>query len=114
MPKINRYFFEETNNLHDEIISLYDFVLPTATALWQFRKVIEEEVKREPSPKTSDLSRRYNTAPGTRGSTNLITPFVNHTWDTQRERLAEITLVNVIAIYEFGATKCAIYLTEKT
>jgi len=100
MSRINRYFFEPTNALHDEIVSLYDFILPAATAIWQFRNIVQDAYKNEPSLKVQELSKKYNTAPGTRKTTNLKTPFMEHSWEAQRERLAEITLVNLIALYE--------------
>ena len=100
LTKINRYFFEVSNELHDEVVSLHDFVLPTATALWNFRSVIDAELHAIPSPSATDLSRKYNKAPNTRGSIDLIVPFRDITWDNQRERLAEIALVNIIALYE--------------
>ncbi|TDH61159.1 hypothetical protein E2C06_18135 [Dankookia rubra] len=106
----NKYFFSETNELHDEIISLHDFVLPAATALWNFRAVIEEEFEKNSVVSVSDLAHKYNTAPGTRGSTNLITPFRTHTWEMQRDRLSEVALVNIIALYEIWCERiCQIF-----
>lgn len=97
---INRYFFQNTNDLHAEIVALHDFVLPTATALWNFRNVIGQEFKEDPLVPASKLAIKYNTAPGTRESTNLVVPFRSHSWDMQRERLAEVALINVIALFE--------------
>jgi hypothetical protein len=111
VPQINRYAFEATNNLHRSIVSMHDFILPASTALWQFRKVIIDEYRDFSRPKMIDyLYTKYNTAPGTRASTNLITPFVKHTWEMQRDRLAEITLINIIAIYEFWCDEiCSVF-----
>lgn len=97
---MNRYFFDCTNDLHDSIVSLHDFVLPTATSLWHFRQVVRDEIAANPAVTASYLAQKFNKAPGTRGSTNLITPFQLHQWEDQRERLAEVALVNVIALYE--------------
>lgn len=98
--RVNRYFFQISNNLHNEIIALQDFVQPTATALWHFRSVISNEIGSNPALTAPDLAKKYNTAPKTRGTTNLIVPFESISWDVQRERLAEIALVNIIALYE--------------
>jgi hypothetical protein len=97
---MKKYFFEQTNTLHDEIVALHDFVLPTSTALFHFRSVIEKELADDPSVAIAKLSAKYNVAPGTRGSTNLKTAFSSHTWEEQRIRLAEVALVGVIALYE--------------
>jgi hypothetical protein len=98
--RINHYFFDESNQLHNEIISLHDFVLPAASAIWNFREIIQSEIRADRLVSVKELSDKYNTAPRTRGSTNLITPFCDISWDEQREKLAEIALVNIIAIYE--------------
>jgi hypothetical protein len=97
---MKKYFFEQTNTLHDEIVALHDFVLPTSTALYHFRGIVEKELADDPSIAVARLSEKYNIAPGTRGSTNLKTAFSSHTWEEQRERLAEVALVGVIALYE--------------
>lgn len=97
---MNKYFFDQTNVLHDEIVSLHEFILPTSTALWNFRKIIADELNQRPGMTVSELSHKYNTAPGTRGTTNLKIPFITHTWERQRERLAEVALIGVIALYE--------------
>ncbi|MGF7211962.1 hypothetical protein GGE65_006584 [Skermanella aerolata] len=104
---MNKYFFQETNDFHDEIISLHDFVLPAATALWNFRQTIGDEIKNNSKVTATELAAKYNTAPTTRVSTNLITPFRDHTWDQQRERLAEVALVNVIALFEIWCDELA-------
>ncbi|MDP1840210.1 MAG: hypothetical protein Q8N31_23445 [Reyranella sp.] len=98
--RMNRYFFDCTNELHDSIVSLHDFILPTATALWHFRQVVQGEIAANPAATAAYLAKKFNSAPGTRGTTNLITPFQVHQWEAQRERLAEVALVNVIALYE--------------
>jgi hypothetical protein len=111
---INRYFFQDTNTFHEEIVALHDFVLPTATALWTFRKLIEREFEEDPTTTVSALSAKYNNAPGTRESTNLVVPFRNHTWEMQRERLAEVALVNIIALFEMWCDDiCEIFGKEK-
>jgi len=60
---VQRYLFEEANNLQNEIISLHDFVLPVATAMWQFRQIIEHELRSTPAPTAAALAKKYNTAP---------------------------------------------------
>lgn len=97
---VQRFFFEESNNLHNELISLHNFAQPMATAMWHFRHVINEELQAVPPPSVHQLSLKYNTAPETRGTTNLIYPFCTVSWDDQRRRIAELILVNTIAIFE--------------
>lgn len=100
MPNVYKYFFQCTNDLHNEIIDLQDFILPAATALWNFRKTINHEFSEDLLVTPDYLANKYNTAPLTRGSTNLIIPFRETSWENQREKLAEISLVNIIALYE--------------
>lgn len=99
-PSVQRFYFEESNDLHNAIIALHDFVLPMATAMWHFRQVIDEELKSDAPPTAAQLAGKYNVAPNTRGTTNLIFPFSEITWEEQRQRIAELALVNIIAIYE--------------
>jgi len=68
--------------------------------LWNFRKTINHEFFEDLLVTPDYLSNKYNTAPLTRGSTNLIIPFRETSWENQREKLAEISLVNIIALYE--------------
>ncbi len=109
---VQRYFFRKTNDLHNEIISLHDFVLPMATALWNFRQVIDSEIAKETPPTAAQLAKKYNTAPRTRGSTNLIFPFHTISWDEQRQRIAELALVNIIALYEVWCEEICGYLGD--
>jgi hypothetical protein len=107
---VQRFFFEESNDLQNEIISLHDFVLPMSTAMWQFRQVIDQELRADPPLTATQLAKKYNTAPRTRGSTNLIYPFNTISWDDQRQRIAELALVNVIAIFEAWCDEICIKL----
>lgn len=99
-PSVQRYYFEESNNLQNEIIGLHEFVLPMSTAMWQFRSIIGTELQSVSPLNASQLATKYNTAPNTRGSTDLIRPFSTITWEEQRQRIAELALVNIIAIFE--------------
>jgi len=129
--RINRYFFEQSNAFHDEIISLHDFILPTATALWSFRHTVNADIVSFRRGEWGDptdtlvkaLAKKYNTAPNTRDSTNLLVAFSDISWESQRERLAEVCLVNIIAIFEswceeicqlFGRKKLATKLQNPT
>ena len=97
---IYKYFFEVSNNLHSETIGMQDFVQPMATAMWNFRQVIRAEMDSFPTPTKQQIARKYNVAPHTRGTTDLIYPFQGITWNEQKSRIAEISLINLIAIYE--------------
>ncbi len=97
---VQRFFFEESNNLYNEIISLHDFVQPMSTAMWHFRHVIDQELRADTPLNAAQLAKKYNTAPKTRGTTNLLHPFNTISWDDQRQRIAELALVNIIAIFE--------------
>lgn len=99
-PSVQRFYFEESNNLQNEIIALHDFVLPMSTAMWQFGNTIKQELQSASPPNAAQLAKKYNTAPKTRGTTDLIHPFNTISWDAQLQRIAEISLVNVIAIFE--------------
>jgi hypothetical protein len=110
---VNRYYFEQSNGLHDEIISLHDFILPAGTALWNFRQTISSEIAASPDIGAAELAKRYNKAPGSRGTTNLLVAFRDISWEDQRERLAEIALVNIVALYEIWCDAICEQLGDK-
>lgn len=106
---VQKYFFECSNSLHNEIIGLNNFVLPICTALWNFRKTVADEVAENSSVSAESLAKKYNKAPGARGTTNLLTAFRDTSWDEQLQGVAELYLIGIISVYEYWCDE----ITEK-
>lgn len=98
---VQKYFFECSNNLHNEIVGLNDFALPMCTALWNFRQTVAGEITKSQNIKAEELSKKYNTAPGARGTPNLLTAFRDMTWSDHLHNISELYLIGIISIYEY-------------
>ncbi len=94
-----RYFFSATKSAHEQITSLFDFVWPTATAMWNLRWQVDGFLRAMPTATVPDLHARFSQGADIHGA-NLKRACVTHTWEEQKEVFAKILLTNSIAIYE--------------
>jgi len=94
-----RYFFTATKSAHEQITSLFDFVWPTATAMWNLRWQVDGFLRAVPSASVPDIHARFSQAADIHGA-NLKRACVDHTWEEQKQVFAKILLTNSIAIYE--------------
>jgi hypothetical protein len=97
------YFFPPTESATDQITELFDFVWPTAAALWnlrwQVRGFLDEADFR---PTALQLNDRFVFGSGIHGA-NLKRACVDTTWEEQKHHLAGIILTNAFAVYEHWA-----------
>jgi hypothetical protein len=99
MPRSYPYFTSSRNAL-DAITRLYDFVWPTAAALWNLRWQVEGYCAvRGKAATVEELKARFVEGSGIHGA-NLGRACIKQTWDQQRSDLARVVLVNLFAIYE--------------
>lgn len=93
------YFFKTTTDAHDLITRLFDFVWPTAAAMWNLRWQVTGYLSVVPNATDNQLKARFSEGsdltPG-----NLKRACVDHSWDDQKEDFARIILINLISIYE--------------
>jgi hypothetical protein len=93
-------YFTASRNALDAIPRLYDFVWPTAAALWNLRwQVAGYNDIRGGTTTVKELKARFIEGSGIHGA-NLHRACIEHTWDQQRSHLAFVVLVNLFAIYE--------------
>ncbi|MDR0533921.1 MAG: hypothetical protein LBH01_08200 [Verrucomicrobiales bacterium] len=93
------YFFNSTRNAHKSITDLYDFVWPTAAAMWNLRWQVVGYLQIVPHATVKQLDSRFTEGTNITG-VNYTRSCIEHTWDQQKEIFAKIILINVIAIYE--------------
>ncbi|MBI3207073.1 MAG: hypothetical protein HYZ29_36380 [Myxococcales bacterium] len=93
-------YFNASRNALDAITRLYDFVWPTAAALWNLRwQVAGYNDIRGGTTTVEELKARFIEGSGIHGA-NLHRACIEHTWDQQRSDLAFVVLVNLFAVYE--------------
>lgn len=93
------YFFAATDHAHDQITRLFEFVWPTAAAMWNLRWQVAGYLQVVPNATVAQLRARFTEGADVYGA-NLRRACVDHTWDQQKETFARFVLANTITIYE--------------
>lgn len=96
MPK---YFFNATVNAHKQATYMFDFVWPTAAAMWNLRWQVNGYLQIVPTCTNEQLEARFVEGANIKGA-NLRRACIEHTWDQQKESFAGLLLVNSIALFE--------------
>lgn len=98
---MKRLFFSSSNDVLAQVTDLYDFIWPTASALWNFRWQIKGFLNEVGIDKVSDrdLLNRFDWGSELHG-VNLRRACVEKTWQEQQEQFAKFLLINLCAIYE--------------
>jgi len=98
---MKKLFFSASNDVIDQVTDLYDFVWPTASAMWNFRwqvKGFVNEVGLE-NIAQKNLLDRFDWGSGIHG-VNLKRAVLEKSWEEQQEQFAKFLLINLISIYE--------------
>ena len=98
------FAFEETNDAAAEITRLFDFIWPTAIALWNLRWQVAGFLSVVPEATHDEVAARFVIGSGIRGA-DIRAMHQNVSWDQQKSRFAEFTLANIFAIYESWARR---------
>lgn len=93
------YFFDASQGAHEQITGLFDFVWPTAVAMWNLRWQVSGYIQVRPDADIKTLEGRFAEGSHVRGA-NLKRSCLEHTWEQQQEAFAQVLLVNVFAVYE--------------
>lgn len=96
-------FFEATRESLTAITSLYDFLWPTTTALWNLRWQVAGYCLAHPAASVSELRARFVEGSGIHGA-NLRRACIETSWSDQASVLGGVLLTNLFAVYE-GWTK---------
>lgn len=98
------FAFEETNDAAVEITRLFDFVWPTAIALWNLRWQVAGFLSVVPEASYEDVEARFVVGSGIHGA-DVRAMHQNTNWEEQKTRFAEFILTNIFAIYEGWARR---------
>lgn len=92
-------YLTASQNALKAITRLYDFVWPTAAALWNLRWQVAGYNAVRGSASVEELEARFVGGSKIHGA-NLHRACLEQTWEEQQDRLGEMVLVNLFAIYE--------------
>ncbi len=94
-------FFSASNDVVKQITDLYDFVWPTASAIWNLRWQVKGFVNEVGVDNVNDqkLLDRFDWGSGIHG-VNLRRSCLEKTWPEQQEQFAKFLLINLCALYE--------------
>jgi hypothetical protein len=93
------FFFASTVQTRSQFTEIFDFIWPTATAMWNLRARVAEYLSANPDATDPELKATFLQGSDINGS-NLRRACVQHSWEQQQSAFARTLLVNVIAIFE--------------
>jgi hypothetical protein len=106
-----KYFFTASEDASDEMAALFNFVWPTASALWNLRWQVKGFLAEAPNAPNDHLTQRFITGSGIQGA-DLKNACIDQSWEDQQERLAQIILMNAFSIYENWADQILVLIGE--
>jgi hypothetical protein len=96
---MRKIFFQSTRATLRSLTDIFDFVWPTATAMWNLRWNVRGFLEISPKTDEKTLAGRFIVGSGIKG-VNLRRSCISQTWEQQQERFAEILLISLLAMYE--------------
>jgi hypothetical protein len=96
---LTRLYFVSSRRFFVQVTDLFDFIWPTAAAMWNLRWQVAGFVSVNPSAPIEELEGRFVAGSGIHGA-NLRRSCIDHSWSQQQEEFAKLLLVNIIALYE--------------
>jgi hypothetical protein len=95
----NHLFFRSSRETFNEVTSLFDFLWPTAAAMWNLRWQVDGYLRIRPQATVHELSNRFVVGSAIHGA-NLKRACVDLTWEQQQEQFAKFLLINIFALHE--------------
>jgi hypothetical protein len=92
-------FFRESRGVEQQLTDLFNFVWPTAAALWNLRWQVLGYTAARPDYAEKELVDRFLAGSGIR-SADLKSACVTTTWDEQRDQFSRFLLIQTCAVYE--------------
>jgi len=99
MANAGRYVFRASRDAHMQITKLFDFVHPTAIAMWNLRWQVKGYCDAVPGVTNKDLINRFALGTNINGG-SLKRATIETSWEDQQEHFASIILINTIAAFE--------------
>lgn len=94
-----KIFLATSKRVSNRLTEVFDFVWPTAAAIWNLRWQVSGYLSVNPSATTSELSSRFLLGSGISGA-NLKRGCIEKTWDEQQQEFSRFLLVEFCALYE--------------
>jgi len=94
-----KLFLLTSKQIARRLTEVFDFVWPTATAIWNLRWQVAGFVAACPEATDSDLNGRFNVGSGIRGA-NLRRACIDSSWEDQQQEFARFLLFEFCALYE--------------
>jgi len=104
-------FFPSTRQALGQLTGLFDFVWPTAAALWNMRWQVQGFMAEVPTATVDELKKRFLFGSGIE-TVDLKRTVRDQTWDQQKEVFASFVLTNAFAVYEQWADEILIALGQ--
>jgi hypothetical protein len=92
-------FFRSSRSAFKQVTELFDFVWPTATALWNLRWQVAGFVSVRSDATSEELAKRFTEGSGIHGA-NIKKACLEMNWDQQQSQFAKFLLTDLFAIYE--------------
>ena len=92
-------FFRTSRSAYKQITELFDFVTPTAAALWNLRWQVTGFRAQNPNATVELLHERFVSGSGLHGA-NLQRACIDTTWEEQQRQFAKFLLISLFSIYE--------------
>lgn len=91
--------FKETREAAEDLTELFNFIWPTAAALWNLRWQVAGFIQTVPDVTTSRLNERFIAGSGVSGA-DLKKLVSRSSWEDQQEQFARFILQTAFSIYE--------------
>ena len=95
----NKLFFISSREIVSNITSVFDFVWPTAAAMWNLRWQVDGFLRADPAASEEMLVSRFIGGSQIRGA-NLRLACIETSWEQQQEQFAKFLLIEICALYE--------------
>jgi hypothetical protein len=95
----SKLFFMSSRQAADNITDIFDFVWPTAAAMWNLRWQVDGFLRINPAVSENVLAGRFIEGSGIRGA-NLKSACIDKSWQQQQERFGKFLLIEICALYE--------------
>jgi hypothetical protein len=98
----SKLFLIASKSVTNQITDLFDFVWPTAAAMWNLRWQVDGYVRAHSNVSDAELNGRFVAGSNITGA-NLKRACITTSWITQQETFAKFLLIDLCALYESWA-----------
>lgn len=93
------HLFRTSRWAYRQVTELFDFVTPTAAALWNLRWQVVGFCSHHPAASVQVLDDRFVSGSGLHGA-NLRRACIDTSWEYQQQQFAKFLLISLFSIYE--------------